>query len=193
MNACTFRGLAILTAVFSSAILPPNSTRPVFGDESVAAHIDSRLNQDNLDKILDHRGTLTEAEIVEMLGPPTSIEVGSIEVGGGDVATPYLKMAWEDVSRIELTCRDGKVVALKGTFSPRLVSQAINYPTFKKINLGSSVNSVCREIFLGHHYRIVENPDRETTTRVLETSVEFYVYFRDGKVTAATRVEHLNR
>ena len=177
--------LTSLVVIFSLCALHC-VTGDVYGAKGEAAHIDSPLNQSNLDEILDNTGKYSDSDVQKMLGPPTLITVESESPG-------WMKMLWEDVSRIELTVRDGAVVKFTGTFSPHFSSKSINYSTFKKLHTGMTVNDLYKNFFLGFRERTTRDSDNGTTTLIFEQYVRLSVIFKDGKVRSAIRIEFLNR
>jgi hypothetical protein len=76
----------------------------------------------------------TEQDVVEKLGNPDRVELGASPLGGEE-RTYFI---WEDRSRVEVDFseKDGKAVAIRGTFSPHVKAKRITQENFRKLKLG---------------------------------------------------------
>lgn len=151
--------------------------------EDFIVQSNSRLNVNNVKTILDNADKYTDADVVQLLGPADSISVG------GDQLTGRTEMMWEEVSRIELTFRDDVLSAMSGKFSPHHRSEQINYPAFKKLQMGMTLYDVHQ------HCCHVAEKSRETTAdgttiRTYEIYNRLRVYLQGGKVRSAHRVSY---
>ena len=186
MNTRKLWGIAMLLAAWFFLGGVPSVPDARSSDEIKSV---TPLNEQNLDIILDNRGKFTASDLTKMLGPPSSAEIHAAFPG-------LLKMHWNDVTRIEMKCRDGVVESVTGTFSPRLPSRIINYTVFTELRTGVKADDVLREYFVGWAPEVVKDADEGTVTLVFEQYNRFCIVLRDGKVSTAQRLwhtdEHLN-
>jgi len=76
----------------------------------------------------------TEQDVVKKLGTPDRVELGPSPLNGEE-RTYFI---WEDRSRVEIDFseKDGKAVAIRGTFSPHVKAKRITPENFRKLKLG---------------------------------------------------------
>ena len=97
----------------------------------------SRITKENFDRIAARKGTMTEDEVVAMLGPPTLIR--------SDAALNRdYNIVWEHRTFIELELRNDRVCHITGAFSPYVTSEVATPENFKKLSIGMSEDDVRR-------------------------------------------------
>jgi hypothetical protein len=166
----------------------PTEKETSFSDEKDPDwQVNSPLNKHNLNTILSKRGKFTGSDLKELLGPETSIEAESEALPG------WTLMAWEDVSRIEVTFRDKVVVKVSGTFSPRLKSQVINKEILGQLRTGMTYNDVYKNFFLGCKAEGRQDVESGTITHIFEQYNRFRVSLKDGKAMSVFQIEFQNR
>jgi len=131
----------------------------------------SKINDENVKKIKQGIGKLTEADVVALLGPST---------GKGRPFDGFTSRIWEEKTHITATLKDGKAIDVKSEFLPHLKSKTITEDNFKKLKKGMDEAELKR--ILGPPNRA--RTDREgSSTLSWEKINALLVQFKEGKVT----------
>ena len=129
---------ATLLGVVAVAVLGAIAGSTSTAKEPSAKLPPSRITKENYDRIAARKATITEADVIAILGPPTLIRRDG-------ASNPDYNIVWEHRTLIEMQIKNGRVHKIAGAFSPYVASQVATPDNFKKVSIGMSEEDV-REI-----------------------------------------------
>jgi len=95
------------------------------------------LRKEHIDWLVEGRGKLTEADVLAKLGLPDEICLAE-----PPFIIPDVKKIWQDINRIEIDFKDGKVTRIAGRFSPVSPAADLNEEVLRGIKSGITVAQV---------------------------------------------------
>jgi hypothetical protein len=96
-----------------------------------------RPSKEHNDWLVEGRGKLTEADVLAKLGHPDEICLAE-----PPFVIPDVKKIWQDINRIEIDFKDGKVTRIAGRFSPVSPAADLNEEVLHRFKSGMTVAEV---------------------------------------------------
>ena len=160
------------TVLVSLALLPLAISLPAEGAGATPHPDDWKVNDETVAKLQAGKGTLTDSDVLRLLGPPAYVEAE---------AASELSMTWEAATRIVAVLVDKKTTTLKGEFSPHRPSNKITLSNFKKLRPGMNLAQLTKHI--GPRSGMTRTDfDNDVATHTWESVSQLSVDFKDGKV-----------
>jgi hypothetical protein len=124
------------------------------------------------------RNRLREGDVFRKMGPPDFIfNAADPDVPGAEA--DELGMIWRDQARIDIDFKDGRVLKLRGQFSPNTPSDQITLENFRRLKAGMNGPEVEGVLGLADEE---SQPAWELRRRAWRTRQEIVVYFRASKI-----------
>jgi hypothetical protein len=95
----------------------------------------SRITKENYDRIAARKGTITEGDVVAILGPPTLFRRDGS-------SNRDFNIVWEHRTFIEIQLKNDRVRNITGAFSPYVTSKVATPDNLKKLSTGMSEDDV---------------------------------------------------
>jgi hypothetical protein len=127
------------------------------------------INQTNFNKIKAGKGTMSEDDVIALLGKPTAEPSTT-----GQITT----QTWTEKTHITAILKDKKTIDLKSQFLPHLKSKRVTKENFGKLSKGMTEAEL--KAILGPYNQLNNRDDLTTLSWYRMNSFE--IQFNDGKV-----------